>query len=121
MENHPGAEQGNTTITFSPNLTGEFTCNSTKDKLNVLKTLDNYVVEMKENQNSNQSIYIKFNLDVGDGFPVVKSKLTPCIAVEFPLIVHLACPKNGKASKNKNQYFFINKTFNDKYKLYSHQ
>ncbi|HFG2721442.1 TPA: hypothetical protein ACGGF9_004197, partial [Escherichia coli] len=50
-------------------------------------------------------------------FPVVKSKLTPCIAVEFPLIVHLACPKNGKASKNKNQYFFINKTFNDKYKL----
>ncbi|EFM2155183.1 type 1 fimbrial protein, partial [Escherichia coli] len=61
---------GNTTMTFSPNLTGEFTCNSTKDKLNVLKTLDNYVVEMKENQNSNQSIYIKFNLDVGDGFPV---------------------------------------------------
>ncbi|EOT6793917.1 TPA: type 1 fimbrial protein [Escherichia coli] len=61
---------GNTTITFSPNLTGEFTCNSTKDKLNVLKTLDNYVVEIKENQNSNQSIYIKFNLDVGDGFPV---------------------------------------------------
>nr|WP_249542369.1 hypothetical protein [Escherichia coli] len=36
---------GNTTMTFSPNLTGEFTCNSTKDKLNVLKTLDNYVVE----------------------------------------------------------------------------
>ncbi len=36
----------------------------------MLKTLDNYVVEIKENQNSNQSIYIKFNLDVGDGFPV---------------------------------------------------
>ncbi|WP_115775357.1 fimbrial protein [Escherichia marmotae] len=61
---------GNGTVTFSPNLTGEFTCNSTQDKVNVLKTLDNYVVEIKENQNNNQSIYIKFNLDVGDGFPV---------------------------------------------------
>lgn len=47
---------GNGTVTFSPNLTGEFTCNSTQDKVNVLKTLDNYVVEIKENQNNNQFI-----------------------------------------------------------------